>query len=113
MIGTPSQARGFYQIGIGRQMLRADRNVARSCTCSGCMCWYIVPAMKLSRLIQPRSPLFWLMLVFNVLSSVFAWVLRSYPLNTVGLVLVTGLALANAVIGMWLAWRLLRGDGGT
>lgn len=68
--------------------------------------------MKLSRLIQPRNPLFWLMLVFNLLSSLFAWVLRSYPLNTAGLVLVASLALANAILGMWLAWRLVRDPGG-
>ena len=29
--------------------------------------------MKLARLWQPRSPLFWLMVGFNVLSSLCAW----------------------------------------
>lgn len=67
--------------------------------------------MKLSRLIQPRNPLFWMMLVFNLLSSVFAWVLRSYALNTLGTALVASLALANAALGMWYAYRLLRGQG--
>jgi len=66
--------------------------------------------MKLARLFQPRSPLFWLMVAFNVLSSALAWVLRSWPLNTFGLWLVGGLALANAVMGLWLAWRLVRDD---
>ncbi|NMG74940.1 hypothetical protein [Aromatoleum diolicum] len=69
--------------------------------------------MKLSRLFQPRNPLFWLMLVFNLLSSVLAWALRSYPLSSVGLVVITSLALANAFMGMWLAWRLIRDDGET
>ena len=68
--------------------------------------------MKLSRLIQPRNPLFWLMLVFNLLSSGFAWALRSYPLNAAGFALIGSLAVANAVVGLWLAWRLVRGDGG-
>ena len=67
--------------------------------------------MKLSRLLQPRNPVFWLMIAFNVLSSVFAWVLRSYPLNTLGLTVVGALALANALAGMWLAWRLVRDEG--
>lgn len=67
--------------------------------------------MKLSRLIQPRNPIFWLMLVFNLLSSLFAWILRSYPLSTLGTVLVVTLALANAFLGMWYAYRLVRGSG--
>lgn len=64
--------------------------------------------MKLSRLVQPRNPAFWLMIAFNVLSSVFAWVMRAFPLNAVALSLVGGLALANVAMGMWMAWRLLR-----
>lgn len=67
--------------------------------------------MKLSRLIQPRNPIFWLMLVFNLLSSLFAWILRSYPLNTLGTALVVILALVNAFLGMWYAYRLVRGSG--
>ena len=63
--------------------------------------------MKLSRIYQPRNPAFWLMLLLNVLSSVFAWVLRSFPLNTIGMVVVGALALSNAVVGLWLAWRLM------
>lgn len=65
--------------------------------------------MNLSRLFQPRNPQFWLMVAFNLLSSVLAWILRSYPLNTLGMVLITGLALANALLGMWFAYCLLRG----
>ncbi|MBD5800833.1 hypothetical protein AZOA_02340 [Azoarcus sp. Aa7] len=67
--------------------------------------------MKLSRLFQPRNPAFWVMIAFNVLSSLFAWILRTYPLNTLGLAVVAGLALANALLGMWFAWRLVRDDG--
>lgn len=70
--------------------------------------------MKLSRLFQPRNPAFWVMIALNVLSSAFAWILRSYPLNPLGLAVVASLALANALLGMWFAWRLVReeGDGG-
>jgi len=63
---------------------------------------------KLSRLWQPRRGLFWQMLFFNLMSSVLAWVMRIYPLNTVGLLLVGGLALGNCVMGMAAAWMLLR-----
>lgn len=67
--------------------------------------------MKLSRLYQPRNPAFWMMIALNVLSSVFAWILRSYPLSTLALAVVAGVALANALLGMWFAWRLVRDDG--
>jgi hypothetical protein len=63
--------------------------------------------MKLSRLYQPRNPVFWLMVVLNVLSSVFAWALRSVSLNAIGIAVVGALALSNAVVGLWLAWRLM------
>ncbi|WP_407280084.1 hypothetical protein U5817_06440 [Aromatoleum evansii] len=66
--------------------------------------------MKLSRLYQPRNPAFWMMIALNVLSSVFAWILRSYPLSTPALVVLAGVALANALLGMWFAWRLVRDD---
>ena len=36
--------------------------------------------MKLKRLWQPTSLVFWLMVAFNVLSSVGAWVLRAVAL---------------------------------
>lgn len=58
---------------------------------------------------QPRRGLFWLMVAFNVLSSLMAWALRSLPLNTAGLLLVGTLALANAAAGLWVAARLWRG----
>ena len=64
--------------------------------------------MRLSRLFQPRNPLFWLMLAFSVLSSVCAWALRALPLTTLGLVLIGSLGLANALISLVLTWRLIR-----
>lgn len=62
--------------------------------------------MKLLRIYQPRNPLFWLMLVLNVLSYALAWVVQNRALNTLGMLLVGGFALVNAVLGMWLLWRL-------
>ncbi len=63
---------------------------------------------RLMRLWQPRTLLFWQMLVFNVLSSVCAWALRALPLSTAGVLLVGVLGLLNCGFGMLAAWRLLR-----
>jgi hypothetical protein len=63
--------------------------------------------MKFSRLFQPRNPLFWIMLVLNGLSTALAWVAHNRPLNAWGALLVSGFAIGNAVIGLWLAWRLV------
>lgn len=65
-------------------------------------------AMKLSLLFQFRNPLFWLMMALNALSMLLGWLMRVQPLNTLGLFIVGGFGLANAVLGMWLAWRLLK-----
>lgn len=64
--------------------------------------------MKLSRLYQPRNPLFWIMLVLNALSSVLAWIAHTRTLDTAGILLVSTFAILNAALGTWLAWRLLR-----
>ena len=64
--------------------------------------------MKISRLFQPRNPLFWIMLAFNTLSMVLGWLVQNKPLNTFGLVVVGVFGVANAVLGMWLAWQLVR-----
>jgi hypothetical protein len=68
------------------------------------------PSRPLSRLYQPRNPLFWLMLTLNALSPALAWVVHNRPLNAWAAVLVTCFALGNAVIGTFLLWRLLRDD---
>ena len=64
--------------------------------------------MKLSRLWQPRRLLFWQMLMFNVLSSVCTYGMRALPLNTLGLVLLGGIALLNVAFGLLAAWALMR-----
>jgi hypothetical protein len=62
----------------------------------------------LRRLWQPSRPLFWLMLVFNGLSSLCTWALRTWPLHTPGTLLVGMLALGNVVFGLLAAWKLVR-----
>jgi uncharacterized membrane protein HdeD (DUF308 family) len=64
--------------------------------------------MKLSRLFQPRNPLFWIMMALNALSMVLGWLLRVQPLSTPVMLMVGGFGLANAVLGMWMAWRLVQ-----
>ncbi|PTD97401.1 hypothetical protein [Pseudothauera lacus] len=64
--------------------------------------------IRLKRLYQPRNPSFWLMVAFNLLSSVLAWVLHGWPLTFPARLLLTVLALANAGLGMAMALRLLR-----
>ena len=63
---------------------------------------------RLSRIWQPRNPLFWMMVGFNVLSSVCSYAMRALPLNTLGLLLVGGVALLNVACGLWAAWQLVK-----
>ena len=63
---------------------------------------------KLRRLWQPANPLFWMMLGFNVLSSLCTWAMRALPLNTLGLLLAGGVALLNVGFGLLAAWKLIR-----
>jgi hypothetical protein len=64
--------------------------------------------IKLRRLWQPGRLLFWQMLFFNLMSSVCSWALRAYPLNTLGLVLLSVVALVNVGFGLACAWMLVR-----
>lgn len=64
--------------------------------------------MKLTRLWQPRHPLFWLMLLFNLLSSLCAWAMRTWPLSAGAILLLGMVALANVGFGLVAAWRLVR-----
>ena len=65
---------------------------------------------KLRRLWQPTNPLFWMMLGFNVLSSLCTWALRALPRNSVGLLVIAGVALLNVACGLLAAWKLMQ-DG--
>jgi hypothetical protein len=62
------------------------------------------------RIWQPQRGLFWLMLVFNALSSALAWALHLLQPTGGLLVLLTLFALANAAMGWWLLAILWRTD---
>ena len=62
--------------------------------------------MNLGRLWRPRSMLFWQLVVFNLLSALCAWALRSVALTTVAFTVVAALALLNCLFGMMATWRL-------
>lgn len=64
--------------------------------------------MKLGRLYQPHNPLFWLMVVLNLLSTVLAWIAHTYTLVPLAAVAMAGFAVANALIGIRLALQLMR-----
>ena len=66
--------------------------------------------MKLTRLFQPRNPLFWLMMSLNALSAMLAWIVQNRSLSAFAALVVAIFAIGNAVLGTWLAWRLVRQD---
>jgi hypothetical protein len=66
--------------------------------------------MQWKRLWQPRKGMFWMMIGFNVLSSLCTWAMRALPLNTAGLLLLGLVALINVGMGLLAAWALLRED---
>ena len=63
--------------------------------------------MKISRLFQPRNPLFWILVTLNLLSTILSHVALNFELNTWGTVLVASMALVNALLSAYLAWRLV------
>ena len=64
--------------------------------------------MKLSRRWQPRNPAFWLMVALNLLSTVLAWIARSYELAPAAALMVAAFAIGNALLGLRLMWLLMR-----
>jgi hypothetical protein len=64
--------------------------------------------MKISRIFQPRNPLFWMLVVLNLLSMFLSYVAQNYPLNTLASVIVIVFAILNTVLSMGLAWRLVK-----
>jgi 4-hydroxybenzoate polyprenyltransferase len=64
--------------------------------------------MNLKSLWQPHHPVFWLMVVFNILSSVCAWALRNMALPYPVMLLIGLVALCNVAGGLWCAWLLLQ-----
>ena len=64
--------------------------------------------LKLSRLFQPRNPVFWLMLVLNALSSFLSWMLHTRDFETAPMLVLALFAVSNSALGIWLAIRLMR-----
>lgn len=64
-------------------------------------------ALKLSRLIQPRNPQFWLLVVLNALSSAISFILRAYELPVAVTLVLAGFAVVNFVMGIRIALRLM------
>jgi hypothetical protein len=63
--------------------------------------------LKINRLYQPRNPLFWIMVVLNGLSVILGWLTHTYVLGMLASLMVVGFALGNALLGAYLAWRLV------
>jgi hypothetical protein len=68
--------------------------------------------MKLARLFQPRNPQFWIFVALNLFSTAISWLLRSRELALPVTLLLAGFAIANMLIGLRIALRLMREPGG-
>jgi 4-hydroxybenzoate polyprenyltransferase len=66
--------------------------------------------MKLARLFQPNKPIFWLMMALHALSGMLVWIVHHRPLNTFAVLIILIFAIGNALLGTWLAWRLVHDD---
>ena len=62
------------------------------------------------RLWQPTRGVFWVMVALNLLSSGGAWLLRAVDLAPLAFGVVALLSMGNALVGLWLAARLWRGE---
>lgn len=63
--------------------------------------------MKFSRLYQPRNPLFWLMVALNLLSAVLGWIAHNQAPGVFLSMIIVVFAIGNAVLGVYLMWRLV------
>lgn len=66
--------------------------------------------LKFARLIQPRNPLFWLLILLNGLSSAISFVLHAYQLPLGTTLLLAGFALGNVIAGIVIALHLMAGE---
>ena len=64
--------------------------------------------MKLARLVQPRKPMFWLLLLLNGLSTVISYVLRSHEFAAPVILVLVCFALGNMIYGIRIAVRLMQ-----
>lgn len=67
--------------------------------------------LKFSRLFQWRNPQFWLLVVLNGLSTAISYILRVYELPLPMALVLAGFAVANVLIGIRIAWRLMTDEG--
>jgi hypothetical protein len=66
--------------------------------------------IRLSRILRPRHPLFWVLVTLQALSTVFVNVLvRHEPAAGVAFVL-SALVIANSAASALIIWRLVRDD---
>ncbi len=66
------------------------------------------PSAMIGRLYQPRNPLFWLMVGLNLMSSVCMGIVHARQPEGLVLALLLAFALCDALLGMWIAFRLAR-----
>lgn len=64
--------------------------------------------MKLSRLYQPGSPQFWLLVLLNALSAAISWLLQTRSLSLAATLVLAMFALANFLLGLRIAVRLMK-----
>lgn len=50
----------------------------------------------------------WLVIVLNLLSAIFIWIMHSWPLTDIARFGLALIALVNALIGSWIIWRIAR-----
>jgi 4-hydroxybenzoate polyprenyltransferase len=62
----------------------------------------------LRRLLQPRKPAFWLMLVLNALSTALVWIVQHHTLQPVAAIAVVVFAVGNMVLGLYFMRQLLQ-----
>lgn len=65
--------------------------------------------LKFARLIQPRNPLFWVLIALNGLSSAISFALHAHQLPTGAKLLLAGFALGNVITGIVIALHLMAG----
>jgi 4-hydroxybenzoate polyprenyltransferase len=65
---------------------------------------------RLSRILRPRHPLFWLLVALQALSTVFVNVLVRYEPAAGLAFLLSGLVVANSAASALILWRLVRDD---
>jgi hypothetical protein len=69
------------------------------------------PAPIWRRWWQPRNPLFWLLVMLNVLNAVIGVMMRMPDQPTVVIIVLGLFGLSNALLSLWLLARLLKPAG--